>query len=433
MSAGIRELIKLSLPIFAQYLSYSIFLIIHTYFISRVGYLAISAYGTARYVIFILSGAVVGALLSSYTTLLSQTRSVSTEKHSKIFYRLYLVSSIASLLIIISIAALGPILVDIICPQPEIDRLALKYLGGFLVGVPGVVIFIQYLSSMYSIGKIREASISWIISDILNTILDPILMFNLRLSIFGAGLAFSLSTYAIIPLMHYFIKDDIKGNIESLWITRNILESLIHVGVFTYIERVIVSILYTVYASIISRYGILTYTAYQLGLMIESFIYTPILAFRDLSNILIGREIVKSREGVVSILNRVILVSLILTSLLAISLIPLSPIILSYFISNIDIIQLAQIYLILATISDLGHAVVLTEIGAFQGIGRMFYASMLDVACMTVSRIVPSFIASLLRAPIFFIWFLMIVDAVVRSSVLYVTYRRVYVKARIFV
>ncbi len=434
MCTSLRDILKIIYPIFTQYIFESILAIVNIYFISRLGKYAIAAFGTARYIEFIFTGSTTGALLFSYTTLLSQTYGSGNLKLFKeIFSKLYTISITFSLGVSSLIITFSPIILRLIYPSNIVDNLALKYLYGYVIGIPAIILFIQLLSALYSLGKTREASICWILSDIINIILDPILMFSLNLGILGAGLALSLSVYAVLPLMYYFLNKHVDVFNIDFKINKSIIQSLIHVGLFSYIERVIISILYTVYGSVIARYGIDIYVAYQLGLVIETFTYLPILAFRDVANILVGREVVRSRENTTKILNSIIVISIVLTSGLVLLIILLSPIFLPYFTNNVKIIKLTELYLILATLSDIGHAVTLAEIGAFQGIGRAMYSATLDIVCMFVSRIIPTLIFYILKMPIVFIWSLMIVDALARGSILYIAFRKLYWKVKIFI
>jgi len=406
-------------------------MILDLFFISRLGSYAIAARGTASYVIFLISAPVSGALLASYTTVLSQTNALGDRKLlNEYFRKLLTISLTASGILVLLYYMLGPGIVHLICPDKTIDRLALEYIfGGYIYGIPGLLLFIQYLSLLYGRGRTREAFISWIVSDIIYIVCDPLLIFFLDLGIAGSGLAFTLSLYLVLPLMHYLNSD--LGNILriDLKVSRNIFNALFNVGLFVFFERLVLSALYSAYCGVIARYGDTIYTAYQLGLTLESFVYMPILAFRDVSNIVTGHVAVKDRTNIVNVYRRLIEIALLMTTPLAIILIILSPLITRLFTNNIVIAKLASTYLIISVISDIGHAVTWAEIGAYQGTGNTIYAFITDTLTMTLTRVIPAFLLASLHTDIIYIWMLMDLDAITRGTILYTIFRK-YISER---
>ncbi len=411
-------------------------MILDLFFVSRLGNYAIAARGTATYVIMLISAPIVGALFASYTTILSQTHATgSRDALSRCFRKLFTISLLASALLASLYVSLCPSLVHLICPDERIDKLALDYIfRGYIYGLPGLTLFIQYLSLLYGRGKTREASICWILSDIFYILCDPILIFYMGLGIAGSGLAFTLSLYFPVPLMHLLNKD--LGNLAKIdiKIDRNIINTLTHVGFFTYLERLIISGLYSTYCGIIARYGDIIYTAYQLGLTLESFVYMPILAFRDISNIVIGHAVVREKENISNILKRILEVSIIMTTPLAMLIILLSPFITTRFTNSIKIAELASTYITIAAISDIGHAVTLAEVGAYQGTGNALYAFITDTLTMALTRVIPALALASYHVNIIYIWILMDIDAIMRGIVLYTTFIKTIIKrVRIFV
>jgi len=428
-----RDLIRLAFPLYLQYLCESIVMILDIFFISRLGSPAIAARGTASYVIFLISAPVSGALLASYTTVLSQTNALGDRRLlNECFRKLLTISLAASGLLVVLYYTLGPGIVGLICPDKTIDRLALRYIfGGYIYGIPGLLLFIQYLSLLYGRGRTREAFISWTVSDVIYVICDPLLIFFLGLGIAGSGLAFTLSLYLVLPLMHYLNSD--LGDILKIdtRISRNILSALSNVGLFVFFERLTLSALYSAYCGVIARYGDTIYTAYQLGLTLESFVYMPILAFRDVSNIVTGHVAVKDRTNIGNVYKRLIETALIMTLPLAIMLITLSPLVTRLFTDNTAIAKLASIYLTISVISDIGHAVTWAEIGAFQGTGNAVYAFIADTLTMALTRVLPAFLLASLHVNIIYVWMLMDLDAITRGIILYTIFRKYISERRI--
>jgi len=405
-------------------------MILDLYFVSKLGNYAIAARGTATYVITLISAPVVGALFASYTTILSQTHATGDrEALARCFRKLFTISILASALLALLYISLCPVLVHLICPDYRIDKLALEYIfGGYIYGLPGLTLFIQYLSLLYGRGRTREASICWILSDIFYIMCDPLLIFYMGLGIAGSGLAFTLSLYFPIPMMHIFNRDIPKISKIDIKIDKNIINALTHVGLFTYLERLIISGLYSTYCAIIARYGDIIYTAYQLGLTLESFVYMPILAFRDVSNIVIGHVVVRERENINKILRRILEISIIMTIPLTLLIIILSPFITTKFTNSIEIAQLATIYLTIAAISDIGHAVTLAEVGAYQGTGNAAYAFITDTVTMALTRVIPALILATYHVNIIYIWTLMDIDAITRGLILYITFIKTIIR-----
>ena len=50
---------------------------------------------------------------------------------------------------------------------------------------------------------------------------------------------------------------------------KEILKKILYIGVPASIERLFIELLFTIYGSLIGRYGVTVFTAYQIGLRIE--------------------------------------------------------------------------------------------------------------------------------------------------------------------
>ena len=290
------DVVKIALPVILQYICESILYFVDTLFVSWLGERALSGVATAIYLYFLFKGPIITMFISAYTTFTSQAwGSGKRELIGNTFTIFLLLCLLAQSIAVTVLVLLGLDLMLLIFPDVESASIGYVYLIYTLTSTPGSALFVTFLAVLYGAGRTKHSAIAWILSDVINAVLDPILMFELGLGVIGAALAFSISVYAPLPLLYYFARDLVKLRLPDLTHLRQTLRVLRDVGVPACIER---------------------YTAYQIGLRIESFIYLPVLAFADIANIVIGQEVGagKARE-IVKTYNSILVLALLFTGL----------------------------------------------------------------------------------------------------------------------
>ena len=412
------------MPVILQYVFESILYFIDTMFVSWLGEHALSGVATALYLYFLFKSPVISAFISSYTTLTSQAwGSGRKEVISQVFSLFLYLCLAAQTAVALLLVFLGRDLMLLIFPDVESVDVGYRYLLYCLTSVPGSALFVTFLAVLYGTGRTWQSAAAWILSDIVNAVLDPILMFKLGLGVIGAALAFSISVYVPLPLLYYFTRDLIKLEMSCIRYLRQILRVLRDVGLPVYLERLMSALLFTAYGAAIGRYGLETYTAYQIGLRIESFIYLPVLAFADIANIVIGQEVGSGRTGnIVKTYNSILALALLFTGLASVIVIGALPLYIWLFTESTHMQKLVLEYLILAALSDLGLAVEMSGRGAYRAIGRAYIAAALSLTTMLLARVVPAYIALSLNLPITYVWAFMVLDTGLRAGLIYISY-----------
>jgi len=409
-----REVWNIAKPLVLQYLFESVLYVADTLFVAGLGKIALDAVATALYLCYLIQYPMNACLLSSFTTYVSQawgSRDLNSivDMFGKAFTTALLAGSLSATISY----TVSRYLIEFVYPSAAVVKLGLEYFKYVVLAFPGSSLFITYMAFLYGIGRTRDATICWIMSDIINIILDPLLIYTLRMGVVGAALAFVISIYSVIPFFHIILRRYVPLRIRIRRPDMIVLKLVKNVGLPISVERAVVSLLYTSYAAIIGRYGVEAYTAYQLGLRIESFIYMPLLAYRDTANILIGQRVGAERiEELPEILRTCELLAVATVVVASVLTLGFTLLLMNIMLPELfeHIQTLVLLYLLFASLSDVGLALKLSCIGAYQAIGKTLISTVVDIASMGLLRVVPSLAFYMMRLPILAVWLTMSID-----------------------
>ncbi len=417
-----RQVWDVAKSLVVQYFFESLLYVLDTLFVAGLGADALDAVATALYLCYLIQFPINACLLSSFTTYVSQAWGAKDVDSIRSMFSKALTTAVSAGVIscAVSLAIARPVIM-LVYPNEASLNIALTYFKLIVPAFPGSSLFITYLAFLYGIGRTREATLCWVMSDIVNIVLDPLLIYGLKLGVVGAALAFDASIYSVLPLLHMLLKRNIGVELGFSLPTSDVFTLIRRVGLAVSVERVVISILYTVYAAIVGRYGSNIYTAYQLGLRIESFIYMPILAFRDAANILIGQYVGAERiDELPEILKSCQVLALLTIGVATLFSLSIAYLVFKFLLAGmyVKLWNLIVTYLVLAVASDVGLALTFTCIGAYQAIGKTFVSTLIDLTSMSLLRVLPSFLLYLCNAPIELIWLTMSIDTIFRGTCL---------------
>lgn len=429
-----RKVFSLSIPLIIQYLCESLYVVFDTYFISILGKEYVAGVTVSSYVIHFVY-LLLSILFIGLTVYASQCFGAKDFEKIRIAYTLSIITGvlISSIMILVCIFFTNYITYFIV-PNVEVSILAHEYLSIFSISFIGSTVFIIIVAVFDSFGLTKISAIYWILSDILNIIFDPILIFGYfgfpELGIKGAAIATNLAIYIPLPFMYIHLKKyGIYLTINVFRKFKDILKRILYIGVPACIERLIAQLLFITYGSLIGRYGVTIFTAYQIGLRIESFVFLPIIAIMHSSSILIGQEIGKENyknayELAKTCIKTSILftiISIIITYLVSINTI-------HYFTNDKDVQNLALIYLYLAFIADFGFAISLTISGIFRGIGDSITPMIINTLSMLIFRILPAIYFTIVKFPAIYLWYVMVFELYLRAFIHYIVFTRTFFK-----
>ena len=428
-----KRVFSIAWPMIISELGDSLYSIADTYFVSRLGPIALAAVAVGSYLSWLFFVAVILFTIGVLVITAQSYGAGKIEESRKALGTSIVFGSLFTLAIAILTYYVAPIIVGVIVgTKGELLLSTTKYFSIRILGLPILLTAFSMDSAIRGVGATKYSMIALLSSSFLNIVLDPILIYGLfglpPLGVVGAALATVISVSYIVPLEYVFLVK--LGLTPSPKVSLDYLKRILSLGIPTSTERLIFSLGNNIYIALIARCGSAALAAHQIGLRIESFIYMPGFAFSVAASTLVGQEIgrgdiVKGKElgmeaaKVASLFMGVLGLLIALTSSYVVR--PFSP--------NPDIARLASIYLVLAGLSEPGLALAMTLSGAIRGGGNTLVPMIFNILGLYLFRVVPAyFLVLLLELGVVGAWLAMFIDVYLRGFILLAIYDSLFTK-----
>lgn len=424
-----REVLRIAWPMLISELTDSLYSVADTYFVSKVGTIALAAVGVGSYLSWLFFAVValfsIGVLVyaaQSYGA--GAVREARGALGESLIYGTLVASAVSIVMYFIAPQALS----IITGPNPELIDVAAKYFRVRILGLPVLAAAIMMDSVVRAVGATKLSMIAMVSSALLNVALDPVLIFGLfgvpQLGVAGAALATVISIIYIIPVELYFLKRLSLTPAPAL--RPKYVVKVVRVGLPAAAERLVFTVGNNAYIAFISRCGNVALAAHQVGVTLESFTYMPAFAFSIAASVLVGQKI---GSGNVDDGKRMgAEAAKIATLLMAVSGVAValgSRYLVAPFSPNDDVAQLAAIYLVLAGLSEPGLGVAMTLGGAIRGGGNTLVPLFINASGLYLFRVLPAaFLVSVMG--VVGAWLAMFVDVYLRGLIFFIVYRKLF-------
>jgi putative MATE family efflux protein len=193
-----------------------------------------------------------------------------------------------------------------------------------------------------------------------------------------------------------------------------------------FIDRLLQNAGSMVFAKVILLYGTPVYAAHQVGLAIEAFSFMPGYGIAVAAATMVGQNLGAGRPDRARIsayeANRLAVVLMAAMGLLFFFF-PYA--LLRAFTNDPDVIKYGILYMKIVAFAQIPLAVTMVAGGSLRGAGDTGFIMFATIAGMWFVRLpVAAFIAIVIKAEIRFVWMVMIVDWIVRMSLLLWRYRK---------
>ncbi len=421
-----KEVLRIAWPMLVAQVAESIYSLIDTLFVSRLGSRALAAVALGSYATWLLF--VVVALVSTGTmVVVSQAYGAGRidEIGRIVGTALILALLISAPLAFVSYVASYKLML-LLSGEPDLAKLAAKYFGIRGLGIVASCLAMCTDSSLRALGATRQSMVATVSSAAINLALDPLLIFGLlgfpRMGVEGAALATVTSIAYMIPLELVYLAK--LGIVVKPSMSLSLAKRVIVVGGPTALERLVFSIGNNVYVATISRCGSEALAAHQVGLRIESFVYMPGFAFSVAAAALVGQRV--GANDVANAKKLGLEAAKIATIILSISgalLALLAPLIVEPFAPNAEVQRLATTYLILAGLSEPGLALAMVLSYAIRGSGNTVVPLIVNALGLYTLRVAPSMFLTRVWGVVG-AWIAMFVDVYVRGITFLILYTR---------
>lgn len=387
-----KVLIGLALPMIAANFAQTAFGLIDMVWIGSLGSQSVSAVGTASFYLN-LATALATLITVGAGVLFAQTIGADTKEKIKAYLSssLILTSIIALLYFAVTYIFADSLIAFYKIQDSEVVSLAIRYLRDSLFGTPFLFLSLTLTTLLTSHGRTKAIFKANIIGLVLNTILDPLMIFGLGgllqpMGISGAAWASNISRFITFIILLYAMKDDIKTYFtfdihfkESM----NILK----LGLPVATQRIAFTFISMYVAKIIAIYGTQAIAAQKIGLQIESITYVTIGGLQGAISAFIGQNYgAKNTSRIKEGYNSALILAIVFSTFTTLLFIIFPRQLVGIFIDEPEVIEIGVGYMRAIGLSQIFMCIEHITVGVFNGIGKTYIPPIVSIL-FTATRI----------------------------------------------
>ncbi len=279
-----KLLLKLSIPGIASTITVSLYNIVDTFWVARLGHEAIAAltivfpYQILFYALGIGTGIGIGALVSR------RFGENNLEATNHVAGQIFFISLVLGFLFMMSAIFLSEYILPAFGATPDIMDYATQYLVITAYGAPQIIFILVASSLIRGSGDAVKPMIMTITASVVNIILDPLMIIGVgpfpEMGIRGAALAtvIAQSVGAAIGIYYLFAnRTSYRIRIGHIWPDLLILKDIYRVGAPAAILEITESFSFILFNRVVSAYGSVAIAAVGLVLRISDLAFMPII------------------------------------------------------------------------------------------------------------------------------------------------------------
>jgi putative MATE family efflux protein len=302
----------------------------------------------------------------------------------------------------------------------EVIDLGSQYVEVLTIMMPFIFVKLVFVSALNASGETRVPMYIKLVSILLNTLLNYILIFGHfsipPLGVMGASIAtvivngVELIVYITLYLRH-------KMPYIPYWhYSKQLIRRAMRVGIPASIERSLTFGSFMLFTLIIAQYGTEVLAGYQIGLRVEGLAFMPGIGFTIAAMALMGQGLgakkpQQAREDVLLVLKYTASFMLFLSFFM----IFMPKKIVWLFTDDTKTIAEASIYLQIVGLSQIPLAFNFVLSGALRGAGATKETLRINLASLWFVRIIPAFLLSWYFGSIIWVYIAMISDTTIKA------------------
>ena len=292
-------MIKMAIPLFFLNLLNSLYGIVDTYFVGKIGELAVGAISLTQPILWcalsVANGLSAGAIaiVSTYVGAKNQKRA-SHYATEVIYFGIFF----AIVLSIATYSLCHPILSYLKAPS-EIYQDAYDYLKILSFDYIGLFFITLYMAIRQACGDSKSGVIMSACASVLNVILDPIFIFLFHLDVKGAAIATVLSKIIVLPFLLYSLHRQDKDVYISFKQFHFNIKDGIHImklSIPSSFGQFLEALGFVIMNKYIVFYGATAISAYGIGERLTNLYNIPIISFHNILPTFIGQNLGAKNE-----------------------------------------------------------------------------------------------------------------------------------------
>lgn len=293
-----KSLITLSIPIIFANLLQTAYQLTDTFWVGRLGTVAIAAVSLSFPVTFLIIS-LGGGLTIAGTILVAQYKGKNDKPAiDHITSQTLLITVVISLILSLVGYLLSPFLVKLMGADSDVLPQAVAYMKISFMGMIFVFVYMAFQSLMRGVGDVKTPIYIVLGTVFLNLILDPLFIFGYgfipAFGVAGAAVA-TIGTQGLAAVIGVWLllkgKINIRIHFKDLKPDWPLIKKMFQLGLPSSIEQSTRALGMTVMTFLVASFGTLTLAAYGIGGRILSFVIIPALGLSMATSTLVGQNI----------------------------------------------------------------------------------------------------------------------------------------------
>lgn len=294
----IKSLLAIAVPTVFTNLMHTAYQLVNTYWVGRLGAEAVAAISLSFPIIFLLISLGIGFSIAG-TILVAQYKGKKDEAQVG-----HVATQTVALMLIVSLVCsmlgyfLAPTIIGLLGASPTVYPLAVSYLQVSCLGTVFLFSFFVFQSLMRGIGEVKTPMRVVFCTVVLNSILDPILIWGWgpipAYGITGAAIAtlISQSMATIIGLtILYRGKRGIRIRPQGFRFDLPLIKKMFFLGMPSSIEQSMKALGLTIMSFLVASFGTTIVAAYGIGIRLLTFVIIPAFGLSMATSTLVGQNI----------------------------------------------------------------------------------------------------------------------------------------------
>ncbi|HET9947664.1 MAG TPA: MATE family efflux transporter [Longimicrobiales bacterium] len=294
----LRALVRLAVPIVVTNVFQSLYQLIDTFWVGRLGAEAVAAVSLSFPILFLMISAgggmsIAGAVLVAQTFGARDQEAVDRAAGQTL-------TVVAAISVVLSVAGylLSPLLVGFFDPEPAVEGLAVDYLSVSFLGLAAVFLYFVFQALLRGVGEVRLPMIVVAGTVLLNFFLDPLLILGWgpipAYGVVGAAWA-TILAQGVAGAVGIFV---LFGGRFGIHVRRKHLIpswervlKILRLGVPSSIEQSSRALGIAVMMLLVSSFGTVAIASYGIGARIFSFVIIPAMGLSMATSTVVGQSV----------------------------------------------------------------------------------------------------------------------------------------------
>ena len=414
---------RLAVPIMISIGIQTLYTLIDMIYIGRLGGDAIAAVAFNMPIFFFIMGLSFGlgnGVTASIARFIGSNDKANADNSAE---HAVAMGALISLILTVSGLLFGKNILLFIGCTDDILPLAWDYLKVSCYGLSFGIFSGFFRSILAGEGEMKLPMIVAGLGTVLNTILDPIFIFYMKLGVAGAAWATTMSQIVVFFVFIYmlFVKRHtyVRFRLKDFSFSSYIIYDIIKVGIPVSMSMVVMSVGQLVFNRLLVNFSTDAVAAYQIGGRLDMIVFLPIFGIASALTTIIGMFFgAKEFDKIKSISFYGIKSSLLITSISSVFLFIFAPSVVKIFTADLQIQNISIDYLRIMSLMFPFISVGLTIGRILQGLGRGMPSLIITIVrVIGLAGPLAYYFTFVLDKPVEWIWYSMFVSGILATTI----------------